>query len=219
MLIKEIGEGKDGKIYLAASKTNPRDVASRCALKIRTHRSEKVARMNVTQLEQLRHSQNTPSHPIAQIIEWDMAVKPDWYTMVYSPDRSVRDILDAHYPEGMPPFLVFHILNQTYKAQMYLQQCELLHEDLREGENLLLESLGPKTCSRVMFIDYESIKHWLNRRYSDYLDDFIDLAKLLTGQREGAGSIPKRYQRRQSAAAFDEADLARAKEIYDLIGR
>jgi hypothetical protein len=112
--IKEIGDEKDGTVYLVLPKTSPPRSNSLQALKIvaRSGEAEKIDRALIKKLPDIQSASN---HPVVEIKDCDNNL--EWYTMANVPGRNAHELLSTLDPPGLPPFMVFYILEKTYLAQ------------------------------------------------------------------------------------------------------
>jgi serine/threonine protein kinase len=72
----------------------------------------------------------------------------------------VSYLLDNHYTNSFPPFLLFRILDQVFKAEQHLQARNLCHVDLRCRENIMLRG-GGHTMPYITLIDYSAVEPYI----------------------------------------------------------
>ena len=217
--LKEVGKGKDGTVFL----TIKRDKATRPyelqALKVPDAQAKVVSFLKTelivliqAQFENFASRQDHSGWPLPKIL----GVSPNrtWYVMDHVGGCDIQSLLRNGFYDGLPPSLMFRILNQVYKYSMHLQHQGLYHSDLATGGNVMLHRSRSEQNFSITLIDFEGVKSTsdINERK---MHPIVKLARAMT---RGKNLVPKGYQQRRATSTFEERDLEDADQIYSRIG-
>jgi hypothetical protein len=78
--------------------------------------------------------------------------------MDYIPGPSVMTLLDDSYPEGLPPYLVSHVLDQVHWHCRFLREHNLQHTDLELDGSVLLDRDPTRRLPFVSLVYFEGLK-------------------------------------------------------------
>jgi len=129
---KRIGVGSSGEVYLVRDETHRLDFAAKLVV---PRDAEAAARLEdeIALMSHMRH---------AHLLEYLGAAKcgTDRYMLLeLCQGGSVRDLIDAHYPSGLPAALLLDYSRQLLSGLHYLHEAMIIHRDLK-GDNLLLDA-------------------------------------------------------------------------------
>jgi hypothetical protein len=204
--IKTVHHGKNGATIFAIVKDQ--EHSKRRALRI-VKPSSSITKAFI---DNLRTIQNDQNHPLVSICEHDQAIS--WYAMGWLQGYNASYMIANHYPNGFPPFLVFQVLEQIYRAEVHPLKRGLCHVDLQNGENIMLRpwgSYGGRLVPKVTLIDYSGIKPFEPYEAGHVLEEFIYLARRMTG---GEMRVPDYYRRRRGSIKEHRADPLREADLF-----
>ncbi|KAF2029723.1 hypothetical protein EK21DRAFT_112597 [Setomelanomma holmii] len=207
LLIKWIGDGKDGDVYLTVSKPSPKDPNTRRALKV----LGSMSTVEKSFLESLQKAQDDPDYPVVRLCEYDEK-EMGWYTMAMVPGIDIHELLQRRYPSGFPPYLVLKVLEHVYKAQRYLHQKGWCHRDIQTGVNIMLHKDSPTSPFELTLVDYDGIKAYNPDGENICLQNFYMLASEMT---KYATRVPKEHRKPHDRSGFEQNDLRKADHFYD----
>lgn len=214
IIIKTVHHGKHGATAFAILKG--KEHANRRALRV----VKPGSLITKALTDSLKAIQDDNTYPLTKILEHDQDMQVSWYTMTWFQGYNVSYMIANHYSNGFPPFLVFRVLNQVYSAEQRLQERGLCHVDLRNGENVMLRpwsAYGESLVPKVTLIDYSGVKPYETFEAGHVLEEFILLARRMTG---GERRVPDHYRRirgERGGKAYPDRFLIEVATIYDYV--
>ena len=154
-ILRLLGSGGMGEIYLAQHPRLPRNDAL------------KVLPTTFTEDHEYRERFNREADIAATLWHPHIVGVHDrgefngqlWISMDYVEGTDAADLLEEHYPNGMPPDEVLRIVTAVAEALDYAHQRQLLHRDVKPA-NILL-SHPESGDERVLLADF-GIARWVN---------------------------------------------------------
>jgi hypothetical protein len=123
---------------------------------------------------------------------------------------NVQSLLVTGYEDGLPPYLVFHILKQVYQHSIHLKQEDLYHSDLAAGGNVMLYRRSFDKLPFVTLVDFEGVQDismYLIRK----MHPILKPAGSMTREKS---PVSRGYQVRKDETALDDQDLEDTNDIY-----
>ena len=192
-ILRLLGSGGMGEIYLAQHPRLPRNDAL------------KVLPTTFTEDHEYRERFNREADIAATLWHPHIVGVHDrgefngqlWISMDYVEGTDAADLLEEHYPNGMPPDEVLRIVTAVAEALDYAHQRQLLHRDVKPA-NILL-SHPESGDERVLLADF-GIARW------------VDDASGLTGTNMTVGTVayaaPEQLMGEQLDGRADQYALA-----------
>jgi hypothetical protein len=203
--IKAMHRSERGVIVFAILKNTGQSLDdARSHRALRLVNTSKAQRVTKTIIESLKAIQHDTGHPIARVFEYDPNMI--WYTMSPIQGLTVGHLLGNMYTNGLPPCLVFRVLDQYMSAQKHLQERSMCQIEARGGSNIMLSiHQSNHIVPKVTMIDYSSIMTYSGRPGQDkvLVEDFIDLARTLT---QGHRRVLDHYRRTRDGETFERKD-------------
>jgi uncharacterized radical SAM superfamily Fe-S cluster-containing enzyme len=84
------------------------------------------------------------------------------------------------YDDGLPPYLVGHILWRVFNAEKFLQDNGLCHVNLQGAANVILDSNNSTVVPSVTLVDLSGLEDYSVTREKEIQEQVMGLAKNLT---------------------------------------
>lgn len=211
--IKVLERTRESILIFSLLKTAPTTGAPRKrALKIVTNQPPHIDRTFITMLQTLQVQTN---HPLVPILDFDTTGDyVRWYTMRYINGLNIAHLLGNYYFNGLPPFLVFRVLDQIAKAEEHLKERGLCYVNLEEGHNIMLHMRDTAVVPKVTLVGYQGVKKYEESRDRAIFTYYMRLAKRMTA---GATKVPDFFRRERGGEELPSGSLGNADELYEMI--
>jgi hypothetical protein len=214
VFFKRLAVHSDGSLYLVIYKGYPDDPTLPRALKIVENNAP-----NAETLRQLSVIQSSPQYPLVHIHEGDKDF--DSYATTLIRGLSVRDLINESdwieaCADGLPPFLVFHILESFFHTERYLQIHDLHYHDV-ETPNFMLHFDDDASVPRVTLVDFRNVcALGPNTKWDQALHVFRVLAENLIDPLADCkvSAVRQQFRRRKNGGSFNQRDLKLADQLY-----
>jgi serine/threonine protein kinase len=197
--------GQDGTVFGAVPRSaladSPKPVVALKVLGLKARNQFRTRQATLLADLKAMQERNGDQHPVVSVLAF--ADDLSWHSMSIVPGRTARDLLDTTYPQGLPPPLLLHIVQELVAAQQYLkdQAVSRCHRDLKPGRNVML-SLRANHLPKVTIIDFNGIHPWREHKVVEHV---VMLAWRLMAQAE---SVPEVFRlSKYSEETLEEADL------------
>jgi hypothetical protein len=145
----------------------------------------------------------------------------DWYATTLIRGLSVRDLINESdwieaCADGLPPFLVFHILESFFHTESYLQIHDLHYHDV-ETPNFMLHFDDDASLPRVTLVDFRNVcALGPNTKWDEALYVFGVLAEYLINPwgNSNVSAVPQQFRQRKNGGSFNQGDLELADQLY-----
>jgi hypothetical protein len=205
--IKTIHQGEHGATVFAILRNQPK--GEQRALRIVDRAHSKI--MTKAFIDNLKAIQAQSNYPLARLYEHDENLT--WYAMNWVKGYHVSYLLGNHYTNGFPPFLLFRVLDEVFRAEQHLQERGVCHVNLRSGECIMLRA-GGHIMPYVTLIDYSSVEPYTSNKVGQILEEFIMLARHMT---QGQTKVPDYFRRVRGGRTFKDVPLAEADWFYNYV--
>jgi hypothetical protein len=199
MPIKVLWRGKDGTAFIALPRDKEQATArerraSLIVLKIVT--GDQIGALTIETLErfkQLPQDDAAAAAPLVRVQEYNEDPL-NWYTMDLVPGMTAYSLL-AHYDKALPPFLMFHLFVEVYRAERFLFAHGLCHRDQSTGGNAVLRSDVEVAggLPAVTLIDHGDIYEYTENRAYPVCRQVMGLMKTVKG--EDSASVGRKWKK------------------------